>query len=121
MSALVCGVCEISGSLVCSGCKEVAYCSKEHQVIAWRNGHKAQCKTRSANLYSDDSVIGTANFEIRSCEKGLGAFALRLIRKGELIIAEKPLLVVSSAYSSLEVGMARAQEAYNKLPVANKK
>lgn len=39
-----CGTCGSVASLVCGGCGEVAYCSKEHQKTAWKSGHKNQCK-----------------------------------------------------------------------------
>ena len=28
---------------VCSRCREVAYCCKEHQAMAWRQGHRKTC------------------------------------------------------------------------------
>ncbi len=39
-----CGSCGAAASLVCSGCGEVAYCSKDHQKLAWKKGHKNECK-----------------------------------------------------------------------------
>ena len=32
----------------CKRCGEVAYCSKQCQVAAWKNGHKAACRARDA-------------------------------------------------------------------------
>lgn len=44
-----CQYCSIFGaSKRCSSCKEVLYCSKDHQKLAWRR-HKACCKAIEAN------------------------------------------------------------------------
>ena len=42
----VCAVCSRTDLklLLCSKCKTVAYCSKEHQVADWKKKHKQQCK-----------------------------------------------------------------------------
>lgn len=42
-------VCQLCGSAAegssrCSGCKEVWYCSKEHQKLAWGRFHKPVCR-----------------------------------------------------------------------------
>ncbi|KAJ7669077.1 hypothetical protein B0H17DRAFT_208951 [Mycena rosella] len=37
------------GSLVCTGCREVAYCSAECQRVSWRQGHKELCQGRTSN------------------------------------------------------------------------
>jgi len=38
-----CAVCSKEGRHICSGCKTVRYCSKEHQVVHWKE-HKTNCK-----------------------------------------------------------------------------
>ena len=40
----ICMVCGCLGTKLCGGCKKVNYCSKEHQVLHWKNGHKMLCK-----------------------------------------------------------------------------
>lgn len=40
----ICAVCGCAGKKQCAGCKSVHYCSKEHQAIDWKNGHKQNCK-----------------------------------------------------------------------------
>ena len=42
----LCAVCGCLGGKSCSNCKKVHYCSREHQAIDWKRGHKARCKGR---------------------------------------------------------------------------
>lgn len=39
-----CAVCGVEAKQKCAGCSAVFYCSKEHQVSDWKNGHKNSCK-----------------------------------------------------------------------------
>ncbi|KAI9332373.1 programmed cell death protein 2 [Obelidium mucronatum] len=44
--ALECHICGLKGSKVCTGCKAVHYCCKEHQAIGWKTGkHNVTCGT----------------------------------------------------------------------------
>mmetsp|Transcript_5531 Transcript_5531/g.10385 ORF Transcript_5531/g.10385 Transcript_5531/m.10385 type:complete len:538 (-) Transcript_5531:179-1792(-) len=50
MSAGTCGQCYQEGTLpgtlsLCTGCRSVAYCSKECQRSAWKSGHRSACAT----------------------------------------------------------------------------
>ncbi|EGF81188.1 hypothetical protein BATDEDRAFT_87837 [Batrachochytrium dendrobatidis JAM81] len=48
-----CHLCGLKGSLKCSACKNVYYCSKEHSVLDWQiGGHKEHC----GNSISDDQI-----------------------------------------------------------------
>ncbi|KAK4012629.1 hypothetical protein OUZ56_024870 [Daphnia magna] len=40
----LCAVCRAKASQICTGCGEIAYCSKEHQKQHWSSSHKSQCK-----------------------------------------------------------------------------
>lgn len=42
--ARLCVVCGQKGPLVCGSCKAESYCSKVHQKLAWRAGHKKGCQ-----------------------------------------------------------------------------
>uniref|UniRef100_A0A5K3ELI7 MYND-type domain-containing protein n=1 Tax=Mesocestoides corti TaxID=53468 RepID=A0A5K3ELI7_MESCO len=39
----LCPVCGCPGSKSCANCKLAHYCSKEHQTIHWKEGHKTGC------------------------------------------------------------------------------
>ncbi|KAK7063218.1 Programmed cell death protein 2 [Halocaridina rubra] len=41
----LCRVCGAVGPKVCGGCKVARYCSKSHQALDWKAGHRAECKT----------------------------------------------------------------------------
>jgi pre-rRNA-processing protein TSR4 len=43
--AQLCVICGSSGPLSCANCKVAAYCSKAHQQLHWKAGHKLECKT----------------------------------------------------------------------------
>jgi len=47
----VCTVCSRSASNRCSACKQVSYCSREHQKQDWRN-HKDSCRPFEASIIS---------------------------------------------------------------------
>lgn len=39
----LCSVCGCDGTKQCSKCHKARYCTKEHQVVDWKNGHKRNC------------------------------------------------------------------------------
>lgn len=41
----LCRVCGVLGPKTCGGCKVARYCSKTHQALDWRAGHRQECKT----------------------------------------------------------------------------
>lgn len=40
----LCGLCGCRADKQCAGCHSISYCSREHQTIHWKLGHKAACK-----------------------------------------------------------------------------
>jgi len=42
----ICRVCGCLGSKTCSKCHKVNYCSREHQTIDWKGGHKQECSDK---------------------------------------------------------------------------
>uniref|UniRef100_UPI00358FDA81 programmed cell death protein 2 isoform X3 n=1 Tax=Myxine glutinosa TaxID=7769 RepID=UPI00358FDA81 len=42
----LCAVCGSYGPTVCSCCRTRHYCSREHQVIHWRAGHRGACSSQ---------------------------------------------------------------------------
>jgi hypothetical protein len=69
--------------LKCGQCRKRQFCSRECQRQDWKSHHKQFCKKTGGIGY---------DFEIKSCEKGLGVFALRPFKKNDMIMVERPLL-----------------------------
>ncbi|XP_071526123.1 programmed cell death protein 2 [Panulirus ornatus] len=40
----LCRVCGARGPKTCGGCKVARYCSKDHQALDWKAGHREECK-----------------------------------------------------------------------------
>jgi TPR repeat protein len=43
-----CGVCGKPEALMCKACRTAYFCSVDCQTVAWRGGHKAECRERAA-------------------------------------------------------------------------
>ena len=51
MGADSCGTCGSPANLICGGCGDVAYCSKDHQKKDWKTGHKVNCKAYKIEVH----------------------------------------------------------------------
>lgn len=49
----LCVVCGCSGPKRCAKCHSVNYCSREHQVIHWKAGHKKHCEDEKQPITND--------------------------------------------------------------------
>ena len=49
----LCVVCGCSGPKICAKCHSMSYCSREHQVIHWKAGHKKHCGDEKQPTMSD--------------------------------------------------------------------
>lgn len=52
------------GGKICSGCKMVRYCSRQHQVDHWRTGHAADCRqilSMSTSVVAVNGLTGNCN------------------------------------------------------------
>lgn len=68
-----CNLCGILAEKHCSQCKSVAYCDREHQVLDWKEGHKAECKTnnksnRESKLLFPQKEIVIESESLQKCE-----------------------------------------------------
>ena len=85
----VCAWCYLRGPGMnaCGKCRHRFYCSREHQVLDWKNGHKRWC-----------GKAGEIDFDYEVKEspgKGMGLFTLRDFKRGEKILVERPVVVAS--------------------------
>lgn len=91
-----CGFCKSSGQLKLKSCvcQKMSYCSKECQTKDWKS-HKPSCPP----------------FILRgSPGKGMGLFATRKIKMGQVILEEYPLVTVRAHWSKADL-LARATAA----------
>jgi hypothetical protein len=82
--------------LRCGQCQKRQFCSRECQRQDWKTQHKQFCKKAGEIGY---------DFEIKSCEKGMGVFALRPFKKNDMIMAERPILKFPSGTQPKEAGV----------------
>ncbi|CAG0903864.1 unnamed protein product [Darwinula stevensoni] len=79
-----CRICGIQARSMCAACKDVYYCSKEHQLQDWKN-HKEKCLPFKT-CYSETL--------------GRHLVATRNIKEGEAIMKEPPLVAGPKQVSS---------------------
>lgn len=65
----LCIVCGWLGAKTCSQCKTAKYCSKEHQTLHWKGGHKEFCK-QGKWFYCDFFVINGLLYAWDLCHSG---------------------------------------------------
>ena len=54
----ICRVCGCPGTMKCSGCGKVSYCSKNHQTMDWKARHKKECNESNFKYsYQEDERI----------------------------------------------------------------
>lgn len=46
----LCNICGCLSEKQCSKCKKVYYCSRHHQILDWKEGHKKECESKVCNL-----------------------------------------------------------------------
>ncbi|KAF4518908.1 hypothetical protein B566_EDAN006746 [Ephemera danica] len=83
-----CAVCQLPASQRCGACREVFYCTREHQKQDWSRGHKARCRKKE-NSYAihEDAVLGRY------------LVATRDINAGEVIIREVPIIEAPAQFT----------------------
>lgn len=58
----LCNLCGCLADKKCTNCKNVYYCSKEHQIFDWKETHKLECgienkRTKSKILFSEGEIV----------------------------------------------------------------
>lgn len=59
----VCIVCGCRGTKKCGGCKKYIYCTRDHQLLHWKNGHKQLCK-QGIEVEGMDNCFTLPEYEI---------------------------------------------------------
>lgn len=61
----LCSVCGIKATSTCSKCN-VYYCCRDHQVEAWKNGHKENCGKEQSllQIYNNSSICNDIQFPL---------------------------------------------------------
>ena len=77
-----CVVCDRQAKALCSGCKHIFYCSREHQKKHWST-HKEECKAMARLPWRVE----------RSETLGRFLVATKDVEEGELILNESPMVV----------------------------
>ncbi|CAG5091470.1 Oidioi.mRNA.OKI2018_I69.PAR.g13063.t1.cds [Oikopleura dioica] len=62
----MCVVCGYPGPNRCAKCKKTFYCSREHQLAHWKEGHKKRCNIEKGDLESGEFLFD--EFELVSEE-----------------------------------------------------
>lgn len=56
-----CALCGLPAPNRCSRCKVPKYCSRTHQVLHWKNGHKEACRTSTATSIAENGALQRAS------------------------------------------------------------
>lgn len=82
LSVKVCAHCNSGGKLmICTGCRNTYYCSREHQSADWRNGHKETCKAGGTQR---SSVAATSAAPREILEPGERPLSIEMLELAEL-------------------------------------
>eukprot|EP01112_Ceratiomyxa_fruticulosa_P001498 TRINITY_DN1166_c1_g1_i1.p1 TRINITY_DN1166_c1_g1~~TRINITY_DN1166_c1_g1_i1.p1 ORF type:complete len:369 (+),score=88.40 TRINITY_DN1166_c1_g1_i1:176-1282(+) len=87
--APLCPQCGCFGEKKCSRCKQVFYCSKEHQAVDWRQKHKKECDEYVASLNSGEP---SEKKSTKESEKSVSDSqpAIFLFKEMEIVTSEEP-------------------------------
>lgn len=92
-SELFCSFCyrSVAKLLYCGKCRKRGYCSTACQRVDWKSAsHKFWCEKNAGEMFTD--------VEVRPVEgKGLGMVALRPFAKSDIILVERPALLIQDS------------------------
>ncbi|XP_011563697.3 programmed cell death protein 2 [Plutella xylostella] len=74
----LCEVCGTKAPSHCSKCKKIYYCSRKHQILDWKKGHKEKCDEMKGA-----EIVKPCNFVVTESGKGL------LFKEWELVVDEE--------------------------------
>lgn len=71
---ILCNICGCLAEKKCSSCKNVFYCSRQHQILDWKQGHKQECGNenttlrKSKILFTEGEIVIEPE-ELHECDK----------------------------------------------------
>lgn len=74
----ICAFCGCLAPNTCSSCKKLFYCSRSHQILAWKTGHKQECSVIQSDPsvlrggFTRNSTVTFAEYEIQSEPEEIG-------------------------------------------------
>ncbi len=81
----ICILCGVAGPSRCARCKGPRYCSREHQSLHWKNGHKEACSASSSS-YDASLLSSVARSEVTRASLLSGA----ILPCWELVVDAEP-------------------------------
>ena len=83
-----CAYCYVTGINYksCGKCSKRFYCKKEHQILDWKKGHNKWC-CKAGEIDIDYKICETCDND-----KGMGMFSLKEFKRGDKIMAERPII-----------------------------
>lgn len=63
-----CVICGVEAKQKCAGCSSAFYCSRDHQILDWKNGHKTVCKPYEVSSSIKLSGLALIKLNFRSRE-----------------------------------------------------
>ena len=58
----MCVVCGCAGGKRCGKCHSATYCSRTHQTVHWKDGHKASCGQQGQGKLARESFVSSFSF-----------------------------------------------------------
>jgi pre-rRNA-processing protein TSR4 len=85
--AALCAMCGCDAPQRCAQCKAARYCSREHQAVHWKAGHKAVC---SAAAEGEGIAPARSGFVERERDKRAALEAGCVLPEWEIVIEDEP-------------------------------
>ena len=88
-NSAICGLCQLPANLLCAGCGDIAYCSKNCQKSAWKSGHKNECKPYKIETHPEFGRFLVASRQLKA--------GSRILTKIKPAICGPPLTILGNS------------------------